>query len=1314
MADNYVPPEGDKLKLTFSGEYIIPDGDKITLDFAKQGGGGPAVESYIFPIGYNTNLFGSIVIFQQQFIRPLGFIEVKWGSPKLHNLRQIATVNGIPAPPVPSPTVISKNRYVRPTGQVFSIVEKPRVWNQRTVITGKGYVATLWGDNVIWNRNHEARDVSAGEQTLFGKHRAYNSVQKIAPRGVDSLVFAYPNVRNKTPQIDVKGATHTAFGVHTLSNVRNVVYPKSFGSDEHGRPTIANRTKEIKGPYPWVYPNTWGIGTPYVRGGKKTIFVKAGPNELWGETKIQLGTFTQIIEPKGFDNLKFGDIVMSPRTISTLGFKSGWFGTPSLIRPVLVPTSIASNMRFGLPRVYENPWYVHAPTLGDSLEVGTPTIRDALTKVYTHSDLNIVDTFGIARIYNFNRYIYPVGYAPDDIFIWNKIFNSKKIVTLKGWESELWGRPSFVGTPELVIRGFNSNEFGNTEVSAGIRKLNVKGSDVSKIGNHVVTGTPDLKPKPFTSSDVGEPTVMNWSRTVKAASLRDTSLFGNTTVWLKHRWVKPEGFESELYGDQFISNFLRWLEPKGTPSSNKFGEHWASHAKRYIEPQGIFKEFEHLHRVGGDQFINLNEGIYGTAFGTRIIPERQYLYPLGIVPTFGVPTVNLNTRFINPRGINSGDGEGHEMFGQGHVFNSRQYIRQYFIKESGLVPPELNTTWTHIWNRNKKIGQIGTRFDKFGYHQIYNNARLIEPKGIAAPDITVSLVAYRVREVLPESIDKSFMGSWLVVWNSARPIGVSGIASKLKFGLPEVRNTRRYFPYITAGELTEFGLPMVAYRVRELTFDSRYTIAPPLIPLPEVKLQKRYVEPLSFEQARYGKPSLSIHWNKVTPRWTHQDYFGQPFVKNVTPEILMRGYHAAEYGHPTVFNSNQFLKLDGYGAQLFGRAKVEHRNKTIQVKGSNELRIGLHKVIKGASPPYGLQHITLEKIGYDGLPTEGYGIPKGDVGKPYMNQNVIYARGIPAPQAFGEALVQNNTITVDYGPFANMVGEPTVIVMRRYLKPESIKSETEVGKPRLSPHTIYAPTGAPPQAIANHPIGQTPLPVNAGVKFGNARVVNRHRAIRGYGVSHMLLGTPNVFLRTNYVFVNGIRSFRMGAVNVGDGVQTIKQFASSSFAAIGWHTVSRPIDTTQRIRVLGFDSLVIGKHWASKWIREIYPIGLNSQAMGSSRGEQSFYKPQSLHVGFPMPTIPQGFNAEIFGKHWVSLKVRNVEPKGFDMFIMEYDYTAFDKRMRVTRKNIPIATKQLIVAGIDGCTFGTPDVKLGVQYIRPDGNTDNFRKGVFK
>ena len=1307
---NYTP-EGDKLDFTFSGVYS-PDAEKLDFNFNRGGGGQPSEAQYIFPSGIDSLAIGNVnVRLWHTFVKPTGEVYTLYGKPSLRNHWLFVLPNGLNSVQYGKPTVRNFTSNVNITGFVNTLYGRPAVKNLLNILLPRGFVASTWGDNKVYNRNYEVSP-TAGDQLKFGKPSVRNATWYVYPNGIFAATFGSTRVSNyyrvlRPTSINESVVSNAAIVV----NRNKTIAPIGIASQAFGRPEVDQTIRRVLvGTFDM---SKQGFGNPSLKGGVNTIYPVSIISERIGQVVLNAMLVEQTIQPTGIEPLAIPKPAVSPRMIYTKGFVATSYGTPNLRRMTLAVRGFDAFQGFGIPWLSTSP---QTPKLVgfDTQLFGTPKVIHRNFKLYPLTDGMVTSVFGVPRIYNHNRYIYPVGFKPDDIFEWNKIFNSKKIVTLKGWESVQWGRPRIIGTPELLIQGISSQEFGHTEVSAGTRTIRAKGADSLKMGKPLVEGTPSITPRPFSSADMGVPTVANRTRFVTPASLRDTSLFGDTTVWLKRRWVKPEGFESERYGDQFVSNFLRWVEPKGTPSSNKFGTHWASHARRYIEPQGIFKEFEHLHKVGGDQFINLNEGIYGTAFGTRIIPERQYLYPLGIVPAFGTPAVNLNTRFITPRGINSGDGEGHEMFGQGNVFNSRQYIRQYFIKESGLVPPELNTTWTHIWNRNKKIGQIGTRFDKFGYHQIYNNARLIEPKGIAAPDITVSLVAYRVREVLPESIDKSFMGSWLVVWNSARPIGVSGIASKLKFGLPEVRNTRRYFPYITAGELTEFGLPMVAYRVRELTFDSRYTIAPPIISLPEVKLQKRYVEPLSFEQARYGRPSLSIHWNKVTPRWTHQEHFGQPFVKNVTPEVLMRGYHAAEYGRPTVFNSNQFLKFDGYGAQLFGRAKVEHRNKTIQVKGSNELRIGVHKVIKGASPPHGLQHISLEKIGADGLPTDGYGIPKGELGKPYMNQNVIYARGIPAPQAFGEALVQNNTITVDYGPFANMVGEPTIIVMRRYLKPESIKSETEVGKPRLSPHTIYAPTGAPPQAVANHPISQTPSPVNAGVKFGNAMVVNRHRGIRGYGVSHMILGTPNVFLRTNYVFVNGIRSFRMGAVNVGDGVQTIKQFASPSFASIGEHTVSRPIDTTQRIRVSGFDSLVFGKHWASKWIREIYPIGLNSQAMGSSRGEQSFYKPQSLHVGFPMPTIPQGFNAEVFGKHWVSLKVRNVEPKGFDMFIMEYDYTAFDKRMRVTRKNIPIAAKQLIVAGIDGCTFGTPDVKLGVQYIRPDGNTDNFRKGVFK
>lgn len=1314
MADNYVPPEGDKLKLTFSGEYVIPDGDKLVLDFAKQGGGGPAVDSYIFPIGYNTNLFGSIVIFQQQFIRPLGFINTQWGKPDLYNLRQIASPSGIYQFTMPRPTVIAKNRYIRPTGQVFTLMDKPTVHNHRTVVTGKGFITTIWGNNVIWNRNHESKDTTLGDQLVVGNHRIYNLMQRVVGRGFDSMIFAYPNVRNKTPQITVVGKTHTEFGIQTVSNVRSQIKPPSFGGEAWGRPFVENHTREVREPYRWESINQGAVGYPYVRGGKKTIFVGKGPNEAWGLTAIRLATFNQEIKPEGFSSLTFGAIVMSPRSLYAKSVTSGWFGTPTLFRPILRPTGIKSNLAFGIPRVYENPWYVHAPTLGDNLQIGQAKIRDALHQVHAHSDLNVNDTFGIPYVYNHTRYIYPEGYKPYDIFEWHKIFNSKKLVHLKGWESEKWGRPSFIGTPELVFKGFDSLVFGHTEVTAGIRTIYQKGSDSSVFGKQTVTGTPALYPRGIGQGDAGFPTVMNWSRTIKVISAGDTSLFGGQTVWLKRRWLKPTGFQTGEYGTQFISHFLRWLEPVGLKPYNRFGTDWVSLAKRHLNPTSIFTEFPSNHIVGGTQFIHVYEGIYGTAFGTRIIPERQTVHPKGMTGAHGLHDVMLRTQYAKPRAFEAGG--NHDFFGTQHVWNSRQYVHQYFIGESGLVPPQWSG-WTHIWNRNKTIGTIGTRFDKFGYHQIYNNARLLETKGIEGSTPNAFLVAYRIRDVLPESINEPYFGTWNHVWNNARVVSVTGIKPANAYGLVTVKNTRRYYPYITLGEQIEWGLPMVAYRVRNIEIERRYSIAPPLIPLPEVKQWRRYVESIGREHLGTGVPELRIHWNIIKPRWAHKDLFGDVGLRNVTPEVHAKPLFSEDFGRQTVFNSKQLVVQTDPSSTLYGRHRIEFRTKTIGPVAFHSLRIGNHKVIKGETPPYGLQHIILEKKNDKGEIVNGDGIPYpiDQVGKPLFNINVLRPFGINSFKIGDEHRVQNNTIQIMYGIYEDMIGDVVVQNWRRYLdvKDEGIKPELSYGKPRLSPHTIYAPTGAPQQAIANHPTGgRTPNPISTGIAVGSPRVMNRHRRITSSGWNRLQFGTPTIGLFKQYINPNGIKSFRIGAVNVGDGRQFVRQFASTEFMAFGWPKLSRPIDNRNFVTVGGIDSQQIGTHWVSGWVRNIYPKAWFSQAFGESRESEYEYMPQSLHVGPRMPIIPKGFNAEVFGKHWVSLRVRDIQMDGFDAFSMDYDYTAFVKRMRVTRKDVPKPHSRLFVAGIEATLFGTTDVKLGARYIRPDGNSDQFRKGV--
>ena len=105
-------------------------------------------------------------------------------------------------------------------------------------------------------------------------------------------------------------------------------------------------------------------------------------------------------------------------------------------------------------------------------------------------------------------------------------------------------------------------------------------------------------------------------------------------------------------------------------------------------------------------------------------------------------------------------------------------------------------------------------------------------------------------------------------------------------------------------------------------------------------------------------------------------------------------------------------------------------------------------------------------------------------------------------------------------------------------------------------------------------------------------------------------------------------------------------------------------------------------------------------------------------MGPLVPNIAEGFDAQIFGaESWVSHRVREVRGEGYDAFLSEYDLLAFDKRMRVMRgaaggPSVKPA-RSLAAVGFEGFASSTPNARLAVQYIRPDGNADQFRKGAF-
>ena len=127
----------------------------------------------------------------------------------------------------------------------------------------------------------------------------------------------------------------------------------------------------------------------------------------------------------------------------------------------------------------------------------------------------------------------------------------------------------------------------------------------------------------------------------------------------------------------------------------------------------------------------------------------------------------------------------------------------------------------------------------------------------------------------------------------------------------------------------------------------------------------------------------------------------------------------------------------------------------------------------------------------------------------------------------------------------------------------------------------------------------------------------------------------------------------------------------------------------------------------------MFLCGFNSLQMGSSRTGDTPYYPQSLWIGAPRPVMIPGKDTSLFGKPMVTYRVRHLQIEGFYSFVSEYTFENFKDRLKVIRVSTqPVIKDQVIgVDGISHQNYSVPDIRLKAHYIRPDGNSDQFRKG---
>ncbi|MCT2416206.1 hypothetical protein MNU23_31550, partial [Pseudomonas aeruginosa] len=150
---------------------------------------------------------------------------------------------------------------------------------------------------------------------------------------------------------------------------------------------------------------------------------------------------------------------------------------------------------------------------------------------------------------------------------------------------------------------------------------------------------------------------------------------------------------------------------------------------------------------------------------------------------------------------------------------------------------------TLVENRNRQVGTIGMSSPPAGFPQIDNNARPILPGGVAPPQITTAaMIAYGRRYLPLEGIEPPPILNWHAVYNGARVLVPTGNAQSA-FGVARLENTRRYFDRIGGFDSADIGIAFIDFAIRGISIEPRYSIEPPDIKLPEVKLYTRYVDP---------------------------------------------------------------------------------------------------------------------------------------------------------------------------------------------------------------------------------------------------------------------------------------------------------------------------------------------------------------------------------------------------------------------------------------------------------------------------------------
>lgn len=1240
---------------------------------------------------------------ETQYAIPDGIYSESFGTGDIKYLNFLVTPDGVYRDGISPSSPVSS--FV--TARLF---RKPRLPVTRITATVAYLGAPIVDESFEPSTQHIA--TYGYDLQLFGSSKVWLNQQHVTSIGINNLDVGRASIINGSQGISVKGWQSSKFGLTVAYNFRQYVYQKN---------------REDQSSY----------GKPYLQGGVRWLYPRAFDSLNIGKHDALNTTANQELKPGSINSLAIGALNVSPRIVYPSGFYNNGvytngryetikFGTPDIRDPAIVPKGELQTS-YGNQTVWFHTRPL-SPTGISSYESGYARVFDPTQFVYPVSLLASA-IFGDTATRNLTFKINVPAIYDGAFSDYTTLTNSNRYYTLKGIGSLAVGAASIINkTPSIFPDGINPYDVSLPAIGWRVRSIYPTGFDRLLLGRPTLIKTPELKASGFDSLSIGVTTAWHKNRTLRPSAFVSEAIGGPTT-WFRYRYIEhTKSWESNKFGASALTHGLREVIGKGFVRDT-YGNAWVSRGVRQLEPPSIYKKFASNHMVGGAQTIQL-QGYIATEWLTRIIPEAQGLFPLGFAGKWGLTTIDLYTRYLLPVGYITVGTSASDRWGQLTAYNLTQYVTQNYDSGNGLVPPKWSD-WTAIANRNRVIRASGLSSQKFGYSQIDNNAAPLLPKGIEPPVSNNTMVAYAIRSIPADGIKPPLVSSWVVVYNDARVMNPKGLTHS-DYGNAGVVNTRRYYRNIGRIDSLETGTPMIAYAIRTIDIEPRYSIAPPQINLPTVDLYTRYIGFQGYETARHGLASLSIHLRIIAPKWVHRDKAGVPALKNLTPELGVYGHNSDEYGRAQIRTQWREVIAQGDNSNVFGLLKIADTKQSIEVRG---LRSGIssqrHTVTKTGTNPYVVQNIWLNNESDDS--GDGFGIPTDDkffreqVSRPSLNQNVIYPNGRQSSK-FGTIFMWSNNLMIDGGiGFPdNSVPNPMVSNKDRVVAiSEGMDYTIEVSEgARLSPHTIYAVMDAPAQAIKNHKPDRLHY-VNSnggnrkpGEVFGRAFVESTIRTIKprwSSPSSYYTIGRPTLTLSLAVVKPDSFRLSRFGIPSIPFTPQSIVVRAGVYDNVFGITGVKPPPYTgPQYINLKGIYSTVFGATYTDNYVRTLYARGGDSLIMGQKKSNDTPFMWQGLRIGEHVPLIIGGGDMALYGEHRISHWIQEVLSEGFESFRSEYSLESFYDRMTVKNadKKLP-ALLTINTASINPASaIGYQDVKYGQRYIRPDGNSNQYRKGA--